>query len=164
MTIGIDPGLTGAIAALDYEGRPLAVYDMPVQAYGRGKKQINAHELASILYEIDDRYNLGSTVWIERVSAMPGQGVTSMFTFGEGCGVIRGVISTMRLPFQYVTPQSWKKFCGLRGTEKDYARTRARQLIPDAVHMLTRKKDIGRADALLIAYYGWKQIKPMRTS
>ncbi len=144
--IGIDPGLKGAIALLK-DDELLAVYDMPVMA-GTGKRQqVNAAELSRILsgYEI-------SVAYLERVSAMPKQGVSSMFSFGTSYGIVIGVLATLSIPMVLVSPQSWKAKAGIRGKDKDYARTLAQQLYPSAE--LGRKKDIGRADAILIARFG----------
>ena len=83
---------------------------------------------------------------------MPGQGVSSMFGFGVSYGILQGVIASLGIPSVLVTPQRWKKAAGLMGKPKDYARTLAQRLYPAAE--LSRKKDIGRADAILIARYG----------
>lgn len=154
MIIGIDPGNTGAIAVLAEGGRLIAIHDMPLMANGK-KQQVNPSELTNILREyLTGRYELavGPTVHLERVSAMPGQGVSSMFNFGMGFGVIQGVVAALGIPVKLVTPQSWKKRAGLIGKDKDNARTLAQQLYPSAP--LGRKKDIGRADAILIAKFG----------
>lgn len=143
---GIDAGLTGAIALLN--GQDLAmVYDMPVMA-GTGKRQqVNPAELSRILsgYEI-------SVAYLERVSSFPGQGVSSMFSFGTSYGIVIGVLAALSIPMVLVSPQSWKAKAGLRGKDKDYARTLCQQLYPSAE--LGRKKDIGRAEAILIARFG----------
>jgi len=143
--IGIDCGISGAIAFLNDNGSFISVHDMPVMA-GTGKRQqVNAAELAKILRLC------GGTAHVERVSAMPKQGVSSMFSFGTSYGIVLGVLAALQIPVVLVTPQSWKKNAGLGGKEKDYARAKAQQLFPMAE--LGRKKDIGRADALLIARY-----------
>lgn len=148
--IGIDPGITGAIAIIDDSGNLVGIHDMPTMPKGAGKKkQINPCSLVGML----SGYGR-VTAYLERVSAMPGQGVSGVFTFGECFGVIRGVLAAAYIPLVLVTPQSWKRRFGLIGTEKDAARTKAIELYPAA--SLARKKDIGRADALLIARYGWE--------
>lgn len=149
MIIGIDPGNTGAIAALNDAYTLIDVVDMPLMANGK-KQQVNASKLAGIIFDFAGY--LEATVYLERVHAMPGQGVTSMFNFGMGYGVLQGVIATIGLPVMMVTPHSWKKKAGLLGKDKDNARTLAQQLYPGAP--LGRKKDIGRADAILIARFG----------
>lgn len=146
VVIGIDPGLTGAIAVL---GEAIEAYDMPVMAKGTGKKQqVNAAEVANILL----CHQGAATVYLERVAAMPKQGVSSTFSFGETFGVMRGVTAALGIPLELVTPQSWKRRFSLLGADKDAARTKAIELFPEAP--LSRKKDIGRAEALLIAVYG----------
>lgn len=146
ITVGIDPGNTGAIAFI--HGRFVTVVDMPLMANGK-KQQVNPAELSRIL--MDNIHEFDCEIFIEKVSAMPGQGVSSMFNFGMGYGVIQGVVAALGYRYQLVTPQKWKKVAGLIGKEKDNARTLAQQLYPDAP--LGRKKDIGRADAILIAHY-----------
>jgi len=146
MIFGIDPGISGAIAKLNDNGSFISVTDMPVMAGTGKRRQVNAAELARIL-KLD-----GGTAYLERASAMPKQGVSSMFSFGTSYGIIIGVLAALGIPVILVTPQSWKKRAGLTGKEKDCARTLAQQLYPTAE--LGRKKDIGRADALLIARFG----------
>ena len=150
MIIGIDPGNTGAIAFLNDNLSFIDTVDMPLMANGK-KQQVNAAALAKILECCD---TADSFAYLEKVSAMPGQGVASMFNFGMGFGVIKGVLAARGFSYELVTPQSWKKNAGLIGKEKDNARTLAQQLYPAAP--LTRKKDIGRADAILIARHGKK--------
>ena len=146
MKIGIDPGISGAIAMLNDDDSLINVYDMPVMA-GTGKRQqVNASELAKLLSHSH------GTSYLERVSAMPKQGVSSMFSFGTSYGIVLGVLAALQIPIVLVTPQRWKKTAGLTGKEKDMARTLAQQLYPEAE--LGRKKDIGRADAILIARFG----------
>lgn len=146
MIIGIDPGNTGAVAFLDGD-KLVTVHDMPLMANGK-KQQVNAYELNRILGIF---YGDPTDVVIEKVGAMPGQGVSSMFNFGMGFGVLQGVAAGRGFPIHLVTPQSWKKHFSLIGKDKDNARTVAQQLYPDAP--LGRKKDVGRADAILIARF-----------
>ena len=151
--IGIDPGQTGGMALL-VRGQVDSLYDMPVSSRLHGKgQQIDAAELASMLRGAMLE-NPGLVAHVEAVSAMPGQGVSSMFRFGESLGIILGVIGALGIPFRWVTPQKWKKAAGLIGKDKDAARTLAIQLHPECADRLTRKKDVGRADALLIARFG----------
>lgn len=159
--LGIDPGLTGALALLDANGKLILVSDMPVQPRTKGGNQVNAYALSDWL--IKAHHNGEITAFVEKVSAMPGQGVSSMFAFGEGCGVIRACLACRGIATIYVTPQSWKKSVGLSGKEKDYARTVAAQLMPEVSAHLTRKKDIGRADAALLAYYGFHKLPQLKT-
>jgi crossover junction endodeoxyribonuclease RuvC len=147
MKVGIDPGLSGAVAILDDENNLWAVFDMPIMQASKTKRQVNPADLARIIKE-----NCPDIVIIEAVHAMKGQGVSSMFNFGKSAGVVEGVCAALGIPMMFVTPQKWKKRAGLIGKDKDMARTKAIQLYPDAP--LARKKDIGRADAILIARYG----------
>lgn len=143
---GIDPGVSGAIAILD--GTELiATEDMPVLSTKTNKRMVNAAELADII-----RHHRPTEVKLEQVGARPGQGVTSMFNFGQSYGVAQGVVAALGIPLTLVPPQVWKRRAGLGGADKDYARTKAQLLYPSAD--LARKKDIGRADAILIARYG----------
>ena len=148
--LGIDPGLSGAIALLR-NGEYAEVWDMPTMGRGSGnKQQINAAEVARLLRECPP-----CTAYIELVGAMPGQGVSSMFNFGKAAGAVYGALAALGFPVVEVTPQRWKREFGLIGKEKDLARTVAQQLMPLAP--LSRKKDCGRADALLLALYGHRQ-------
>lgn len=149
MKIGIDPGLTGAIAILSDTDEFIAVHDMPVMLLSNKKNQVNSAELAKIISNYSSNK---CSVILEKVSAMPGQGVSSMFSFGQSFGIILGIAGALGIPVNLVTPASWKKRAGLIGKEKDYARTLAQQLYPSA--SLSRKGDIGRADAILIARFG----------
>jgi len=149
-TLGIDPGLSGAIALLR-NGEFADVWDMPTMGRGTGnKQQINAAEVARILRECPP-----CTSYIELVGAMPGQGVSSMFNFGKAAGAVMGALAALQFPMVEVTPVRWKREFGLIGKEKDMARTHAQQLMPTAP--LSLKKHCGRADALLLALYGHRQ-------
>jgi len=156
MKIGVDCGIYGAIAYLNNDSTFIAVEDMPVMA-GTGKRQqVNGAELARRLrlYQSTMEYTTYTkdTAYVERVSSMPKQGVSSMFSFGTSYGIVLGVLAALQIPVVLVTPQSWKKRAGLTGKEKDCCRTLMQQLYPMAE--LGRKKDIGRADAIAIARYG----------
>ncbi len=148
--IGIDPGLTGGIAVIDSSRKTIIkLVDMPVSPDGK-KKKVNGYGLLQIFgnYTRDDI----EMVYLERVSARPGQGVVSMFSFGRSYGAVEAAVSLLGFPLTYVTPQSWKRRAGLMGAEKDASRGKVLDLYPEAdVH---RKKDNGRADAVLIARYG----------
>jgi len=150
--IGIDPGITGALAILDENNELGDMADMPVMQLGSGnKQQVNGAHLARVLASWHTPGEI-ITAYLEAVSAMPKQGVTSVFNFGMGYGVIQGVLAAMQIPYVLVRPGEWKKRAGLVGKKKDAARTMAQQLYPAAE--LDRKKDIGRADAILIARFG----------
>lgn len=147
--IGVDPGITGAIAIIS--GRDVVVHDMPTAITGKTRKR--SEILPGQLRMILDSYNPEECVcYVEQVGAMPGQGVSSMFGFGTSFGIILGLMAGLRIRTEMVTPQAWKKHHGLIGTDKDAARALASRLFPGA--SLARKKDVGRADALLIAAYG----------
>ena len=98
-------------------------------------------------------------VIIEQVSAMPGQGVTSMFNFGQSFGILKGICSAMHLPVYYVRPAKWKKYFNLINSEKDASRTRAIEIFPYFSSQLSKKKDNNKADAILIASFSLKHIK-----
>ncbi len=155
MIIGIDPGITGAIYSANEAGER-QVFDMPIMAKTSGKgNQINPYELTSLFFNcFDCLKSEDRTVYLESVSAMPGQGVSSVFSFGKSAGIIEGVLAALQIPLVMVTPQRWKKNAKLIGKDKDAARTLAIQLYPELSDRLARKKDIGRADAILIAEFG----------
>ena len=152
LRIGIDPGQTGAIAA--YDGTIITgLIDMPTMTrlHGSGR-QVDPYTLATEIIDLCAGRN--ATAVIEAVSARPGQGVSSMFRFGESVGVVLGVLGALQMPIRWVTPGRWKKAAGIAGKDKDAARTLAIQLHPEIADQLTRKKDIGRADAVCIAVFG----------
>lgn len=151
MRIGIDPGISGALALLTDDLKLLEVVDMPVMAQGK-HHQVNAAELGKILERWRRKYEGNLTAYLESVSAMPGQGVSSMFGFGVSYGIVQGVLGTLQIPVIMITPGVWKRRAGLIGKEKDMARTLAIRLYPEA--SLARKLDCGRADAILIARFG----------
>ena len=148
--IGIDPGVSGAIAFL-YDDGQVRVFDMPVMALSAKKQQVNSAALADLIRPSMNHQGT-MTAYVEQVHSMPGQGVAAMFNFGTSYGVIKGVLATLQIPMVLVTPHSWKKRAGLIGKDKDASRTLAQQLYPAAP--LGRKKDVGRADAILIARFG----------
>lgn len=150
--IGIDPGLSGAVAVLTGTDS-LAVLDMPimtVERNGKAKRQVSASELAEIIYIMK---NDDCHVFVEKVSAMAGQGVTSVFSFGRSFGMIEGILAAFKLPVTYVAPATWVKAVG-RGQGKDASRARAMEIFPNNQTDFKRVKDDGRADAALIAYWG----------
>tara|TARA_Y100000310_G_scaffold37447_1_gene35160 strand:+ start:1080 stop:1532 length:453 start_codon:yes stop_codon:yes gene_type:complete len=139
--IGIDPGKTGAIGLVKPGGRKVLVYDTPTP------QDLNRH----LTNCVGPR---GSAVAvIEDVHAMPKQGVSSTFKFGKSFGEAIGVLVAWGIPLDYVRPQVWKKMFGLVRKDKDDSRRKARELWPYMDEKLKRKKDDGRAEALLIAEY-----------
>ena len=154
MIIGIDPGISGSICFFQ-DGIIKDVIEMPTMTDGKkNKRQVNG---AQIFNEISERINKfdkkNIKVVIEQVSAMPGQGVTSMFNFGQSFGVIKGICSALSLPIYFVRPTKWKKHFNLIKTNKDASRTKAIEVYPEISSKLSRKKDANRADAILIARY-----------
>ena len=149
---GIDPGLSGAIALLE-DNKVLEVIELPVMAEGKkNKRQLNSAQLSNFISKnvtsIDN-----TAVIVEQVNAMPGQGVTSMFNFGQSFGVLKGICSAMQLSMIFVRPAKWKKYFGLIKTEKDASRTKVIEIFPYISSELSRKKDSNKADAVLIASF-----------
>jgi hypothetical protein len=152
LTFGIDPGLTGAIAVL-LDGEAGQVIDMPTRKVGDWG-EVDAQQLA--LFLRDQRAaHPGAYVsaCIEKVGARPADGGTSAFRFGETAGKIKGALESLGIPYSRAIPAVWKRHMGLIGTDKDAARLLAIRRFPAAAHLLQRKKDNGRADALLLALY-----------
>ena len=149
---GIDPGLSGAIAILEKK-KVLNLFDMPVMAEGKkNKKQLNSAQLVDIIRENsigDDEI----VVVVEQVNAMPGQGVTSMFNFGQTFGAIKGVCAALNLPIFFVRPSKWKKYFELINSSKDSSRTKVIEMYPSLSSQLAKKKDVNKSDAILIARY-----------
>jgi len=149
---GVDPGVSGAISVLENK-KIIEVYEMPTMIDGKkNKKQINGSQVANIIKE---RLNGDNEiiVVVEHVNAMPGQGVTSMFNFGQSFGVIKGICSALSLPIYFVRPSKWKKHFNLIKTNKDASRTKVIEVYPEISSKLYRKKDSNKADAILIARY-----------
>ena len=160
LIIAIDPGISGAICFFE-DGHVKEIIDMPVMAEGKkNKQQVNGPQTYN---EISKRINKLTkkdiTVVIEQVSAMPGQGVTSMFNFGQSFGVLKGICSAMQLSMHFVRPAKWKKYFGLIKTEKDASRTKVIEIFPYISSQLSRKKDSNKADAILIASFFYNTYK-----
>ena len=150
--IGIDPGLSGAIAIIENK-RVLGIFDMPVMAEGKkNKRQLNSAQLVNIIRE-NTNNNEEITVVVEQVNAMPGQGVTSMFNFGQTFGAIKGVCAALELPIYFVRPTKWKKHFELINSSKDSSRTKVIEMYPSLSSQLSKKKDVNKSDAILIARY-----------
>ena len=150
--IGIDPGISGAISIIENK-KILEVYDMPTMIDGKkNKRQINSAQVTSIFKERLNN-NKEVVVVVEHVNAMPGQGVTSMFNFGQSFGVVKGICAALSLPIYFVRPAKWKKHFNLIKTNKDASRTKVIEVYPEISNKLHRKKDSNRADAILIALY-----------
>jgi|TARA_B100000768_G_C11247989_1_gene362702 crossover junction endodeoxyribonuclease RuvC len=150
--IGIDPGLSGAIAILE-DDKIKEIFDMPVMAEGKkNKRQLNNALLVKLIK--DNIKNYEDTVMVvEQVNAMPGQGVTSMFNFGQTFGAIKGISAALGLPIFFVRPAKWKKHFELINSSKDASRTKAIEMFPSISEQLSKKKDVNKSDAILIGRY-----------
>jgi crossover junction endodeoxyribonuclease RuvC len=160
LIIGIDPGISGSICFFE-DGKILDVIEMPTMAEGKkNKKQVNGSQIYNeILKRITKTKNQEIRIVIEQVSAMPGQGVTSMFNFGQSFGILKGICSAMQLPMYFVRPAKWKKYFNLINSEKDASRTRAIEIFPYFSSELSKKKDSNKADAILIANFYYETYK-----
>ena len=154
LVIGIDPGITGSICFFE-DGKVIDLIDMPNMADGKKqKKQVNGSQIYNeILLRTKNVEKRNIKVVIEHVSAMPGQGVTSMFNFGQSFGVLKGICSAMQLSMYFVRPAKWKRYFNLINAEKDASRTKAIEIFPYISTQLSRKKDANKADAALIASF-----------
>tara|TARA_B100000287_G_scaffold354902_1_gene345333 strand:+ start:645 stop:1139 length:495 start_codon:yes stop_codon:yes gene_type:complete len=154
LIIGIDPGISGSLCFLK-DGKILDVIEMPVMAEGKkNKRQVNGSQIYNeITKRTKDTEKKNIKVIIEQVSAMPGQGVTSMFNFGQSFGVLKGICSAMQLPVYFVRPAKWKKYFNLINSEKDASRTKAIEVFPYFSQQLSKKKDANKADAILISSF-----------
>ena len=150
--IGIDPGISGAISIIENK-KIVEVYDTPTMIEGKkNKRQINGAQVTNIIKErLNSKEEV--VVVVEHVNAMPGQGVTSMFNFGQTFGAIKGICAALSLPIYFVRPAKWKKHFNLIKTNKDASRTKVIKAYPEISSKLHRKKDSNRADAILIALY-----------
>ena len=160
LIIGIDPGISGSICFFQ-DGTIKDVEEMPTMIEGKkNKKQVNGsqifNEISEKIKNIDKK---NIKVVIEHVTAMPGQGVTSMFNFGQSFGILKGICSAMQLSVYFVRPAKWKKYFNLINSEKDASRTRAIEIFPYYSSHLSRKKDSNKADAILIASYFFETYK-----
>jgi crossover junction endodeoxyribonuclease RuvC len=150
--LGVDIGLQGAFS-LYVDGKFERVIDMPcveVIRGGKKKNHISAQGVAAAIKELNPTHAI-----VEKVGAMPNQGVTSMFAFGRAAGIIEGALAALNVPVTYVTPQAWMKATQC-GKGKDAIRHRCMELHPEHQQLFARVKDSGRADATMMAYYGNK--------
>ena len=159
LIIGIDPGIKGAICILK-DGKILDVFEMPIMPVGKkNKSQVNGSQIYNEIRKVisnEDKKNI--KVVIEQVSAMPGQGVTSMFNFGQSFGVLKGIFSAMQIPMDFISPVKWKKYFNLINAQKDSSRTKAIEFFPYISSKLSRKKDANKADAILIASFYYQNL------
>ena len=150
--IGIDPGLSGAIAVLE-NNKVLNIFDIPVMSEGKkNKRQLNSALLVNLLKENINKEEEVAVV-VEQVNAMPGQGVTSMFNFGQTFGALKGICAALELPIFFVRPSKWKKHFELINSSKDASRTKAIEMYPKLSNQLSKKKDVNKSDAILIARF-----------
>lgn len=149
--IGIDPGLTGAVAVIGDSF--VDVYDIPTVANGAGrvKSEVSGLLLAQLIRRLGQLGSLHAL--LERTASMPGQGVASMFSMGVSRGVVLGVLGALAVPYIEAAPATWKKAYGLIGADKDQSRRVALQLYPSLATQLARVKDHNRAEAVLLADY-----------
>ena len=156
--IGIDPGITGAISILE-NSKVIEVHETPTMIDGKkNKRQVNGAQITNIIKKWLNK-DKEVIVVVEHVNAMPGQGVTSMFNFGQSFGVIKGICSALSLPIYFVRPTKWKKHFNLIKTNKDASRTKVIEVFPEISSQLSRKKDSNKADAILIANYYYETFK-----
>jgi crossover junction endodeoxyribonuclease RuvC len=160
LIIGIDPGISGSIFFFQ-DGKIIDVVEMPTMTEGKkNKKQVNGSQIFNEISEKIKKLDKKEIkVVIEQVSAMPGQGVTSMFNFGQSFGILKGICSAMQLPMYFVRPAKWKKYFNLINSEKDASRTRAIEIFPYFSSQLSKKKDSNKADAILIASFYYETYK-----
>ena len=160
LVIEIDPGISGSICFFK-DGEIIDVVEMPIMTEGKkNKKQVNGSQIYNEILERTKKIDKKDIkVVIEQVSAMPGQGVTSMFNFGQSYGILKGICSAMQLPMYFVRPAKWKKYFNLINSEKDASRTRAIEIFPYFSGQLSRKKDSNKADAILISSFYYETYK-----
>ncbi len=154
--IGADPGMSGALALFAPSpggGGTIFTDDMPSLEID-GKRTMDFWKLAALLDTWSSVYDIRA-VAVERVHSMPKQGVTSSFNFGFAAGALQQAIASAGLPLTLIPPATWKAIYGLRGgrENKDMSRQKASQMFPGAAHLWARKKDDGRAEAVLLAHY-----------
>ena len=150
--IGIDPGLSGAIAILE-DNKVIELFDIPVMSDGKkNKRQLNSAHLVKLIKD-NIKGSQDVSMVVEQVNAMPGQGVTSMFNFGQTFGAIKGICAALGLPIFFVRPAKWKKHFELINSSKDASRTKAIEMYPQISDKLSKKKDVNKSDAILIARY-----------
>ena len=160
LIIGIDPGISGSICFFE-DGKIIDVVEMPTMTEGKkNKRQVNGSQIYNEISKRAKNFDKQNVrVIIEQVSAMPGQGVTSMFNFGQSYGILKGICSAMQLPMYFVRPAKWKKYFNLLNSEKDASRTKAIEIFPYFSSQLSKKKDSNKADAILIASFYYETYK-----
>ena len=152
--LGVDPGLSGALAFYCAADDHLVIHDMPVFAIKVGRARRRMLDIAALRDFVDGYHSVVDHAWIENVHALPKQGVASSFTFGQTFGATLALLHAFHIAYDRVTPQTWKRHFGLLGQPKDRSRETASRLLPHHAASWSRKKDHGRAEAALIALYG----------
>ena len=153
--IGIDPGLSGGVAVLEND-KVKKLFDMPVMPEGKkNKRQLNSAQLVKLMKDNIVKEEEIAII-VEQVNAMPGQGVTSMFNFGQTFGALKGICAALGLPIFFVRPSKWKKHFELINSSKDSSRTKAIEMYPFLSDQLSKKKDVNKSDAILIARYHYE--------
>ena len=159
--IGIDPGLSGAIAILE-NNKVLNIFDIPVMSEGKkNKRQLNSALLVNLIKENINKEEEVAVI-VEQVNAMPGQGVTSMFNFGQTFGALKGICAALELPIFFVRPSKWKKYFELINSSKDASRTKVIEMYPKLSSQLSKKKDVNKSDAILIARFNRRKLNLIR--
>lgn len=155
MIVGIDPGLSGAIALYRPEPGSLVITDLPTQTRRLSNKKLRTElDLAALAHWLDLHLPIGDVhAYIEDPHAMPKQGITSAFRFGYVCGAIQAMITAYRVPMTLLPPATWKKALGL-SSDKVGCQHKASQILPHHAHLWPLKKHDGRAEAALLAWYG----------
>jgi crossover junction endodeoxyribonuclease RuvC len=155
--LGFDPGMQGAIAAITADGSARVV-DMPTVVTKATRREILAGELAALVALFAENGDGGVTAVFEKPIAMPRQASQSTLAAGRGVGLIEGVLAALRVPYESIAPSAWKAQMGIpKGATKDVSRARALALFPALAEQLARKKDDGRAEALLLAEWRRRQ-------
>lgn len=155
--LGIDPGLSGALALYDSDTGDLFVADVPVHELrrnGKLRREPDGRAISDIIADCAAKGRVNA--WIEHVSSMPGEGAVGAFTFGKVVGLLTGVCIAHGLAIDRVTPSVWKKAMGVPA-DKDAARARASEILPQHSRLWPLKKHDGRAEAALLAVYGSRQ-------
>lgn len=153
---GVDPGLSGAVSVFrPHDSLPVQVIDMPTHEITINRKKKRRLDLSALARFVDLYAKDIALVVIENVNALPAQGVTSVFNFGYATGAITGIFAANFVPMHSVVPSVWKRELNL-SADKDASRALASRMFPAASHLWARKKDDGRAEATLLAWYGAK--------
>jgi crossover junction endodeoxyribonuclease RuvC len=157
MILALDPGIHGALAlaAIGPSIRHITVADFPTLRVGTSTRDTRVDlDLPALQKLISDHALFATHIFIERVGAMPKQGLASTFRFGYAAGIVHALVLGMKTPIFFVPPQIWRRAVGVTGTGKDACRARAQELFPKSADVFTRVRDQHRADAALIAAYG----------